>query len=144
MSAAGGEPTSTSAVEFHPLYLVAITGAGRAPVASCPGASGSLFSARGLNVRFGGTPNLRLRFILRAFSGLDVKEAEKPRCNCYWRVALVRQARGVKKQSRTRYQMSPSPRERSFRFRRGHHAMECWCQRSRAFSRLKMTLLPPV
>ena len=35
----------------------------------------------------------------------------------------MRRARGVKKQSRTRYPMSSSPRERNFRFHRGHHAV---------------------
>lgn len=66
----GVEQTSTSAVEFHPLYLVAITGAGRAPVASRPGASGSLFSARGLNVRFWGHTEPPFAFYSESFFGI--------------------------------------------------------------------------
>ena len=57
-------------MEFHPLYLVAVTGAGHAPVASRLGASGGLFSARGLNVRFWGHTEPPFAFYSESFFGI--------------------------------------------------------------------------
>ena len=60
-------------MEFHRLYVGAITGAGRATVASRPGASGSLFSARGLNVRFWGHTEPPFAFYSESFFGIRRK-----------------------------------------------------------------------